>query len=107
MQKLLVRCKNARAEGQATKFFDSIRRRDVLIIDDYGLLPVETQHRRDLMEIIEDGHGRAATIIASQLPVAIWFEVIGEETIANAILDGLVHTSHQIELKGDSLRKKR
>ena len=107
MQKLLVRCKIARAEGAATKFFDSIRRRDLLIIDDFGLVPVETQHRMDLMEIIEDRHGRAATIIASQLPVASWFEVIGEETIADAILDRLVHTSHRIELKGDSLRKKR
>lgn len=107
MQKLLVRCKIARAEGQATKFFDNIRRRDLLIIDDFGLVPVETQHRMDLMEIIEDRHGRAATIIASQLPVASWFEIIGEETIADAILDRLVHTSHRIELKGDSLRKKR
>lgn len=107
MQKLLVRCKIARAEGQATKFFDNIRRRDLLIIDDFGLVPMETQHRMDLMEIIEDRHGRAATIIASQLPVASWFEVIGEDTIADAILDRLVHTSHRIELKGDSLRKKR
>ena len=87
MQKLLVRCKIARAEGAATKFFDSIRRRDLLIIEDW--------------------YGRAATIIASQLAVASWFEVIGEETIADAILDRLVHTSHRIELKGDSLRKKR
>jgi len=107
MQKLLMRCKIARAEGQPAKFFDSIRRKDLLIIDDFGLVPVEAQHRIDLMEIIEDRHSRAATIIASQLPVSTWFEVIGEETIADAILDRLVHTSHRIELKGDSLRKKR
>jgi len=107
MQKLLMRCKIARAEGQSSKFFDSIRRKDLLIIDDFGLVPVEAQHRIDLMEIIEDRHGRAATIIASQLPVSTWFEVIGEESIADAILDRLVHTSHRIELKGDSLRKKR
>lgn len=107
MQKLLMRCKIARSEGQASKFFDSIRRKDLLIIDDFGLVPIETQHRIDLMEIIEDRHGRAATIIASQLPVASWFELIGEETIADAILDRLVHTSHRFELKGDSLRKKR
>ncbi len=61
----------------------------------------------DLMDIIEDRHGRAATIIASQLPVTAWYEIIGENTIADAILDRLVHTSHRIELKGDSMRKKR
>jgi DNA replication protein DnaC len=107
MQKLLMRCKIARAEGHSSKFFDSIRRKDLLIIDDFGLVPIESQHRMDLMEIIEDRHGRAATIIASQLPVSTWFEIIGEETIADAILDRLVHTSHRLELKGDSLRKKR
>ncbi len=106
MQKLLVRCMIARAAGQASKFFDALRRKDLLIIDDFGLVPVETQHRMDLMEIIEDRHSRAATIIASQLPVASWFNVIGVETIADAILDRLVHTSHRFKLKGDSLRKK-
>ena len=59
------------------------------------------------MEIIEDRHGIASTIIVSQLPVANWFDIIGEETIADAILDRLVHTSYRIELKGESLRKKR
>lgn len=107
MQKMLTRAKIARAEGQTSKFFDQIRRKDLLIIDDFGLVPLEPQHRVDLMEIIEDRHGRASTIIASQLPVASWFEVIGEDTIADAILDRLVHTSHRIELKGESLRKKR
>jgi DNA replication protein DnaC len=107
MQKLLTRAKIARAEGQTSKFFDLIRRKDLLIIDDFGLVPLEPQHRVDLMEIIEDRHARASTIIASQLPVASWFEVIGEDTIADAILDRVVHTSHRIELKGDSLRKKR
>ena len=59
------------------------------------------------MEIVEDRHGQNSIIIASQLPVANWYDIIGEETIADAILDRLVHTSHRIELKGDSLRKKR
>jgi hypothetical protein len=66
----------------------------------------EKQQQMDLMEIIEDRHARKATIIASQLPVANWYEIIGEETIADAILDRLVHTSHRVELKGESLRKK-
>ena len=60
----------------------------------------------DLMELIEDRYGKMATIIASQLPVASWYEVIGEETIADAILDRLIHTSYRIEIKGESLRKK-
>lgn len=60
----------------------------------------------DLMEIIEDRHGQSSTIIASQLPVKSWYEIIGEATIADAILDRLVHTSYRIELKGESLRKK-
>jgi DNA replication protein DnaC len=107
MQKLVARAKIARLEGQSTKFFDTIRRKQLLIIDGFGLVPLDAQQRMDLMEIIEDRHGRAATIIASQLPVTAWYEIIGENTIADAILDRLVHTSHRIELKGDSMRKKR
>ncbi len=107
MQKLVARAKIARLEGQSTKFSDTIRRKQLLIIDDFGLVPLDAQQRMDLMEIIEDRHGRAATIIASQLPVTACYEIIGENTIADAILDRLVHTSHRIELKGDSMRKKR
>lgn len=107
MQNLVARAKVARAEGQSAKFFDTIRRKHLLIIDDFGLVPLDAQQRMDLMEIIEDRHGRAATVIASQLPVSAWFDVIGENTIADAILDRLVHTSHRIELKGESMRKKR
>ena len=95
------------ALGQSAKFFDTIRRKNLLIIDDFGLGPLDAQQRMDLMEIIEDRHGRAATIIASQLPVSAWFDVIGENTIADAILDRHVHTSHRIELKGELMRKKR
>ena len=78
----------------------------MLILDDFGLTHLESIQRMDLMEIIEDRHGKASTIIASQLPVASWFDIIGEETIADAILDRLVYTSYRIELKGESLRKK-
>lgn len=94
-------------ECQTSKFFDQIRRKDLLIIDDFGLVPLEPQHRVDLMEIIENRHGRASTMFASQRPVASWLEVIGEDVIADAILDRLVHTSPKIELKGESLRKNR
>lgn len=75
------------------------------VLDDFGLAHLE-QQQMDLMEIIEDRHARKATIIASQLPVVNRYDIIGEETIADAILDRLVHTSHRIELKGESLRKK-
>ena len=79
----------------------------MLILDDFGLTHLEKQNQLDFMELIEDRHGKKATIIASQLPMASWFDIIGEETIADAVLDRLAHTSYKIELKGDSLRKNR
>jgi DNA replication protein DnaC len=79
----------------------------LLILDDFGLTHLEKQQQFDLMEIMEDRHSKASTIIVSQLPVASWYDVISEATIADAILDRLVHTSHRFELKGETLRKKR
>ncbi len=105
MQKLLIKTKMARLDGSIFKFFDKLSKTNLLILDDFGLTHLEKQQQMDLMEIIEDRHASSSTIIASQLPVANWYNVIGEETIADAILDRLVHTSHRIELKGESLRK--
>ena len=105
-QKLLVKTKMARIDGSIFKLFDSIAKAGLLILDDFGLSNLDKQQQMDLMEIIEDRHNKTSTIIASQLPVASWYDVIGEATIADAILDRLVHTSHRIELKGESLRKK-
>ena len=85
---------------------ENIAKTNLLILDDFGLTHLEGHQQLDLMEIIEDRHGKTSTIIASQLPVASWFDVIGEVTIADAILDRLVHSSYRIELKGESLRKK-
>ncbi len=96
----------ARIDGSIFKLFGRIAKVDLLILDDFGLANLDKKQQMDLMEIIEDRHGRSSTIIASQLPVASWYEIIGEQTIADAILDRLVHTSHRIELKGNSLRKK-
>ena len=79
----------------------------LLILDDFGLTRLEQQHSLDLMEMIEDRHGKHATIIASQIPVASWYDLFAEETLADAILDRLVYSSYRIELKGESLRKKR
>jgi len=107
LQKLLLRTKMARLEGTLHKLMDKISKTDLLIIDDFGLVNLEQQQRLDLMEIVEDRHAKASTIIASQLPVASWYDVIGEDTIADAILDRLVHSSYRIELKGESLRKKK
>jgi DNA replication protein DnaC len=105
-QKLLLKTKMARLEGTIYKFFEKLAKTDLLILDDFGLTHLEKQQQMDLMEIIEDRHGTRSTIIASQLPVASWYDVIGEETIADAILDRLVHTSYRIDIKGESLRKK-
>lgn len=106
VQKLLQQTKMARIEGTIYQLMSKISKANLLILDDFGLTHLEKQHQMDLMEIIEDRHARTATIIVSQLPVASWFDIIGEATIADAILDRLVHTSHRIELKGESLRKK-
>lgn len=107
MQKLFLRTKMFRAEGTIIKFMDKLAKADLLILDDFGLTQLDRQQQLDLMEIIEDRHGKKSTIVASQLPVASWYDVIGEETIADAILDRLINTSYRIELKGDSLRKKK
>lgn len=106
LQKLLIRTKMARLDGTIFKFLEKLERTDLLILDDFGLTHLEQQQGLDLMEIIEDRHSRRSTIISSQLPVASWYEVFGEETIADAILDRLIHTSFRIELKGESLRNK-
>ncbi|WP_165003980.1 ATP-binding protein, partial [Seramator thermalis] len=79
---------------------------DLLILDDFGLKPLEGQELLDMMEIIEDRHGLKSTIIASQIPFAQWYDVMSEATIAEAILDRVIHTSYKIELKGSNLRKK-
>lgn len=107
LQKLLLRTKMTRVDGTIYKFMEKISKADLLIMDDFGLTRLEPQQRLDLMEIIEDRHGRASTVMASQLPVGNWYDVIGEDTIADAILDRLVHSSYRIELKGESLRKKK
>lgn len=107
LQKLLMRTRMGRLEGTLHKLIDRLSKTDLIILDDFGMIALDQQQRLDLMEIIEDRHGRSSTIIASQLPVASWYDVIGEDTIADAILDRLVHSSYRIELKGESLRKKR
>jgi DNA replication protein DnaC len=105
MQKLLLHLKMARLDGSIIKLFDRWAKTNLMIIDDFGLTALQGQQQTDFLEIIEDRHARQATIIASQMPVASWFDVIGDAVIADAILDRLVHTAHRFELKGESLRK--
>jgi DNA replication protein DnaC len=78
-----------------------------LIIDDLGLTPMSSSERRDLLEVIEDRHGLSSTVVVTQLPIDRWHDKIKEATIADAILDRLVHNAHKINLKGDSMRKLR
>jgi len=105
--KLFARLKIAKAEGSYLREMTRIERQHVLIIDDFGIQPLDAQSRSALMEIIEDRHGKASTIITSQVPVSLWHDVIGEQTIADAILDRIVHDAHRVDMKGESLRKKR
>lgn len=107
VQKLLLKTKMSRIDGSVYKFFEKISKADLLILDDFGLTHLEQQQRMDMLEIIEDRHAKKATIIASQLPVEKWWDIFGDSTLADAFLDRMVHTSYRIELKGESLRKKR
>lgn len=104
-QKLFAQLKMSKADGSYLKQIDRIEKQDLLILDDFGLLLLDNNARMMLMEIIEDRHGRKSTIISSQLPVAKWHELIGDSTVADAILDRMVHTANRIELDGDSMRK--
>lgn len=105
--KLFAKLKMAKADGSYLKEVARIERQHLLILDDFGIQPFDAQSKAALMEIVEDRHGKASLIITSQLPVSKWYEVIGEKTIADAILDRIVHDANRIELKGESMRKKK
>jgi DNA replication protein DnaC len=92
-------------DGTYTKLMNQLLKTDLLILDDWGIQKVSAAQRNDLMEVIEDRHGRRSTLIASQLPTDHWHEYIGEATIADAILDRLLHGAHRINLIGESMRK--
>ncbi len=96
----------AKADGSAIKEMARIEKQDLLIIDDFGIQPFDHQSRLSLLEVIEDRHGKRSSIFTSQVPIKQWHDVIGEQTVADAILDRIVHNAHRIELKGESLRRK-
>ena len=95
----------ARGDGRYVRLLKSLARVELLILDDWGLAPLTSQQGRDLLEIVDDRHGRSSTIVTSQLPVDHWHEVIVDPTIADAVLDRLVHTAHRLALDGETLRK--
>lgn len=95
----------ARGDGSFERLFRKIVRTDVLILDDWGPEQMTASQRRDLMEIVDDRYGRKATVVTSQLPVENWYDIIGDPTFADAILDRLVHNAYRIALDGPSMRK--
>ncbi len=97
----------AHADGTYPRVLAKLARIDVLILDDWGLVPVGDTERRDLLEIIEDRYGNRSTILTSQLPPEKWHDHVGDPTIADAICDRLLHNAHKIHLKGESRRKEK
>lgn len=107
ISKLFSKLKMLKADRSDIREKEKIEKHDLLILDDFGLEELDLENRLALLEIIEDRQGRKSTIITSQLPVSSWHSVIADQTIADAILDRLVHNSNRIEIKGNSMRKKK
>ena len=96
----------AHADGRFTKLMAGFAKTDLIVLDDWGLAKLTAEQRRDLLELLDDRHGNRSTVVTSQLPVDHWHEIIGDPTLADAILDRLVHNSYRINLKGESMRKR-
>ena len=97
----------AHADGRYPKVMSSLARTDLLVLDDWGLTPLGDADRRELLEILEDRHELHSTMVTSQLPIATWHDAIGQPTLADAILDRLVHNAYRFELQGESMRLKK
>ena len=106
LPRLLQELTMARGDGRYGKMLINLAKTDLLVIDDWGLAPLDDHGRRDILEILEDRHNIRSTIVTSQLPQNNWHEIIGDPTLADAILDRLVHNAYKINLKGESMRKK-
>lgn len=104
---LLEQLRIAHGDGTYVRLMGQLLKTDLLILDDWGIQPLTGPQRNDLMEVIEDRHDRRSTLIASQLPIDHWHEYIGEATLADAILDRLLHGAHRLTLTGDSMRRER
>ena len=106
VSRLLMELSQAKADGTYSRKLKSLAKLNLLILDDWGLEPLKAAQRNDLMEIMDDRHGSSSTILISQLPTDQWYQSIGDNTLADAILDRLMHNAHRIKLKGESMRKK-
>ena len=106
LTRLLRELTIAKGDGQYPKLLTNLAKVDVLILDDWGLMKLSAENRRDLLEVLEDRYGRRSTIATSQLPIEEWHDVIGDATLADAILDRLVHNAYKINLRGESMRKR-
>jgi len=107
LPRLLPELALARGDGSYSKKMKQLAKVSVLILDDWGLAPLTDEQRRDLLELLDDRHEKSSTIVTSQLPIKLWHEAIGDKTLADAILDRLVHNAYRLELKGESMRKTR
>lgn len=105
LPRLLQELHIARADGSYGKLLTRLAKYAILIIDDWGLAKLVDRERRDILEVLEDRHGITSTVIASQIPTQKWHDTIGDPTIADAVLDRLVHNAHLIAMKGESMRK--
>jgi DNA replication protein DnaC len=106
-QRLFGELALAKGDGRYPKLLAALAKTDLLILDDWATAILTDEQRRDLFEIVEDRHGRRSTLLAAQMPLEHWHQTIGEPTLADAILDRLVHNAHKIALKGESMRKKK
>ena len=105
LPRLFEQLRLAKVDGSYGKIMLAFAKTDLLVLDDWGLTAMTDPQRHDLLELLEDRYGRRATIITSQLPIEAWHESIGDPTLADAILDRVIHNAHKIELKGESMRK--
>lgn len=106
LSRLLLELTQTKADGTYTKALQTLSRLDLMVVDDWGLEALKAAHRNDVMEIMDDRHGASSTLMISQLPTDQWHTSIGDNTLADAILDRLMHNAHRIKLKGPSMRKK-
>ena len=106
LSRLLQALTQAKADGSYPRLLVQLARVELLILDDWGLEPLKPAHRNDLLEIMDDRHGRHSTVVISQLPTDQWYASIGDNTLADAILDRLMHNAHRLQLKGESMRKR-